>query len=326
MISEISFVRMILVIPPEKPGNEAERLVTLYKLQILNTEKEERFDRVTRIACKLFEVPISVISFLEAERQWMKSTQGLDIKEAARETSFCGHVILSDEIMIVEDATKDKRFNDNPFVIKQPNFRFYLGCPLQVKGYNVGVFCIIDDKPRSKIEIDQNAVNDLARMVEMDLEQLQTSLTDELTGLSNRRGFLKLAGYLFQKCQNENQIFTLLFFDLDKFKQINDKFGHNEVDEVLKIFADTLLQNFRYYDIIARLGGDEFCIFCYGLKQKDLNRIIQRLNDSFKSAEIKDYTIEFSVGIIEYHHGEHQTLDDMLALADSKMYITKHNK
>ncbi|KTD42227.1 sensor domain-containing diguanylate cyclase [Legionella parisiensis] len=314
------------MIPPEKPENEAERLATLYKLQILDTEKEDRFDRVTRIACKLFEVPISVISFIEDERQWMKSTQGFDIKEAARETSFCGHVILSDEIMVVEDTTKDKRFYDNPFVLKKPNFRFYLGCPLQVTGYNIGVFCLIDDKPRSKIEIDHNIVNDLARMVEMDLEQLQISITDELTGLSNLRGFLKLAGYLFQKCQRENQIFTLLFFDLDKFKHINDKFGHLEGDKVLKIFANSLIQNFRYYDVIARLGGDEFCVLCSGLEQKNVTGIIQRLKDSLRSAEIKDYTIEFSVGIIEFDQKEHQTLDDMLTLADSKMYVTKNVK
>lgn len=76
----------------------------------------------------------------------MKSTQGFDIKETARKTSFCGHVILSDEIMIVEDTTKDKRFFDNPFVLGNPNFRFYLGCPLKVNGYNVGVICLIDDK------------------------------------------------------------------------------------------------------------------------------------------------------------------------------------
>lgn len=317
---------MIEVIPPEKPDNEAERLATLYRLKILDTEKEERFDRVTRIACKLFEVPISVISFLEAERQWMKSTQGMDIKEAARKTSFCGHVILSNEIMIVEDTSKDIRFYDNPFVLNAPNFRFYLGCPLQVKGYNVGVFCIIDDKPRSKIDIDENAVNDLVRMVEMDLEQLHTSLTDELTGLSNRRGFIKLASYLFQKCQKENQIFTLLFFDLDKFKHINDQFGHSEGDKVLKIFANALLQNFRYCDVIARFGGDEFCVFCSGLKQEDVNGIIQRLNRSLVSAETEHYTIEFSVGIIEYSQGEQTTLDKMLTLADSKMYVTKRSK
>lgn len=98
-------------------------------------------------------------------------------------------------------------------------------------------------------------------MVELDLEQLQISITDELTGLSNRRGFLKLAGYLFNKCQREEQNFTLLFFDLDKFKHINDRFGHAEGDKVLKIFANVLLRNFRYNDVVARLGGDEFVYF-----------------------------------------------------------------
>lgn len=314
------------MITPDIPENEAERLATLYQLQILDTEREERFDRLTRIACKLFGVPIAVISFLESERQWMKSTQGFDINEAARKTSFCGHVILSDEIMIVEDATKDKRFYDNPFVLGKPHFKFYVGCPLKVKKYNVGVICLIDDKPRSIKDVDQNIVYDLAQMVEMELESLQLSITDELTGLSNRRGFLKLASYLFQQSQRENKIFTLLFFDLDKFKQINDQFGHAEGDRVLKIFSKSLLQNFRCYDVIARLGGDEFCVFCSGLNQKDVAGITQRLKNALNSVETTGYTIEFSVGSIQYDHKEHRTLESMLALADAKMYNDKKSK
>ncbi|HAU2287415.1 TPA: sensor domain-containing diguanylate cyclase [Legionella pneumophila] len=314
------------MIPPEIPENEAERLATLYKLQILDTEREERFDRITRIACRLFGVPIAVISFLEAERQWMKSTQGFDIKEAKRKTSFCGHVILSDEIMVIEDATKDKRFHDNPFVLGNPYFRFYAGCPLKINNYNVGVICLIDDKPKSINDNDKNVIYDLAQMVEMELESLYLSLTDELTGLSNRRGFLKLAGYLFQKCQQENKNFTLLFFDLDKFKQINDQFGHAEGDKVLKIFSRSLLQNFRCYDVIARLGGDEFCVFCSGLNEKDVDNIICRLKDALKSEETKGYTIEFSVGSIQYNREKHRTLGDMLALADAKMYSDKKAK
>lgn len=314
------------MIPPKIPENEAERLATLYKLQILDTDREERFDRVTRIACKLFGVPIAVISFLEAERQWMKSTAGFDIQEAARKTSFCGHVILSDEIMVVEDATKDTRFYDNPFVLGEPNFRFYLGCPLKVKEYNVGVICLIDDKPRATKDVDQEIVYDLVQMVERELESLQLSITDELTGLSNRRGFLKLASYLFNKCQREGKTFILLFFDLDKFKQINDRLGHAEGDEVLKNFSNTLLQNFRCQDVIARLGGDEFCIFCTGLNQADVASITSRLKEALHAIKTKGYTIEFSVGSIEYNPEEHSTLESMLALADSKMYHDKQSK
>lgn len=313
------------MIAPEIPKNEAERLATLYKLQILDTIREERFDRVTRIACKLFNVPMAAISFLEADRQWMKSTQGLEIKEASRKTSFCGHAILSDEIMVVEDATKDKRFYDNPFVQGKPNFRFYLGCPLKVDTYNVGVICLIDDKPRSIKDIDQNVVYDLAHMVETELESLQLSITDELTGLSNRRGFLKLAGYLFDLCQREKNNFTLLFFDLDQFKQINDQLGHAEGDQVLKIFSKSLFQSFRSYDVIARIGGDEFCVFCSGLNQKEVAKITERLQKTLQSVE-KCSKIKFSVGSVQYNQEEHRTLEDMLAFADSKMYFEKKDK
>lgn len=320
------FQGKLIMITPEIPKNEAERLATLYKLQILDTDVEERFDRVTRIACKLFGVPIAVISFLEAERQWMKSTQGFSIKEAARKTSFCGHVIAANELMVVEDASKDVRFFDNPFVLEKPNFRFYLGCPLKIKEYSVGVFCLIDDKPKSINALDQNIIYDLTQMVEMDLESLQTAITDELTGLTNRRGFLKLAGYLFQQCQRESRPFALLFFDLDKFKHINDQFGHAEGDRVLKEFSQSLLQNFRFYDVIARLGGDEFCVFCSGLNQVDVASITQRVKDSLKSVETKGYTIEFSVGCIQYNKEQHQTIEQMLSLADAKMYSDKKTK
>lgn len=314
------------MISPEIPENESERLATLYQLHILDTEREERFDRISRIACKLFSVPIVVISFLEEERQWMKSTQGFDIKEAARETSFCGHVILSDEIMVIEDTMKDKRFYDNPFVLGKPYFRFYVGCPLKIKNYNVGVICFIDNKPRRINDIDQNIVHDFAQMVEMELESFQLSITDELTGLSNRRGFLKLAEYLFLHCYHENKTFTLVFFDLDKFKHINDQYGHAEGDKVLKIFSKFLLKNFRCYDIIARIGGDEFCVFCSGLNQRDIASISQRLKNSLKSQKTKGYTIEFSIGSIKYNREAHQTLEDILALADSKMYSDKKRK
>ncbi|MBN9230471.1 MAG: sensor domain-containing diguanylate cyclase [Legionella sp.] len=314
------------MIPPDIPDDEAERLATLYKLNILDTEREERFDRITRIACRLFGVPIAVISFLEAERQWMKATEGFDIREASRKTSFCGHVILSDKIMVVEDTKKDKRFYDNPFVLGKPNFRFYLGCPLRIKKHSVGVICLIDDKPREINYVDQDVVYDLAQMVEMELESLQMSFTDELTGLSNRRGFLKLASYLFKKYQYENKAFTLLFFDLDKFKKINDQFGHVEGDRVLVTFAQALLKSFRYHDIIARLGGDEFCVLCSELDQKEIAEIIEHLKENLRAENTKGYTIEFSVGSMEYNRIEHTTLEEMLTFADSKMYDDKKNK
>ncbi|HEN5539053.1 TPA: diguanylate cyclase, partial [Legionella pneumophila] len=97
-------------------------------------------------------------------------------------------------------------------------------------------------------------------------------------------------------------------------------------DKVLKIFSRSLLQNFRCYDVIARLGGDEFCVFCSGLNEKDVDNIIRRLKDALKSEETKGYTIEFSVGSIQYNREKHRTLDDILAMADAKMYSDKKAK
>lgn len=314
------------MIPPIKPDNERERLAALYQLNILDTEREERFDRVTRIATKLFNVPISVISFLAEHRQWMKSTEGMEIIESPRENSFCGHVILSDEMMIIEDASKDIRFHDNPFVINSPYFRFYLGCPLKVKKQNVGVICLIDDKPRSKQHIDHGTVLDLAQMVELELESLHQATTDELTGLSNRRGFLKIADYLFEHCRRENKPFSLLFFDLDKFKHINDTFGHAEGDKVLCLFSKIFREQFRSYDVMARLGGDEFCVFCAGATLQDIDNVIKHIKTSIQKIKPDEYDIEFSVGALQYNKDEHHSLAEMLSLADSKMYRQKKQR
>src|SRR3989344_1027301 len=96
------------------PENEKERLFSLYKLGLLDTKPEERFDRITRTATKIFNVPISTLTLIDAEREWFKSCQGLTKREGKRAISFCGHALLSNKIFVIPDTTKDKRFADNP--------------------------------------------------------------------------------------------------------------------------------------------------------------------------------------------------------------------
>src|ERR1700748_847030 len=107
--------------------NETERLDSLRSLCLLDTAPEERFDRVTRLACKLFGVPIALVSLVDQDRQWFKSAHGLDARETPRDISFCGHAIASAEPLIVEDTQKDSRFADNPLVLGEPHIRFYAG-------------------------------------------------------------------------------------------------------------------------------------------------------------------------------------------------------
>ena len=115
---------------PGKPADEAQRLEALRALSILDTLPEERFDRLTRLAKRLFGVPIALVSLVDDHRQWFKSRQGLEVSETPRDISFCGHAVLGDDIFLVTDASKDERFFDNPLVTDDPHIRFYDGCPL----------------------------------------------------------------------------------------------------------------------------------------------------------------------------------------------------
>jgi len=312
---------------PKVPDNEFERIKALRGLNILDTKAEERFDRMTRIAKKLFDVPIVLISLVDSNRQWFKSRQGLDATETARDISFCGHAILTNNVMVIPDALKDERFCDNPLVSGNPNIRFYIGCPLTInQQYNLGTLCLIDQKPRDFSPSELAMMRDLADMVQTELESIHLSTTDELTKLANRRGFLLVGDYVFNLCMRNQTNLSLLFFDLDKFKLINDTHGHAEGDLVLQTFANILLETFRNSDVIARLGGDEFCVLCSGLNETEIPTLLQRLEQALERLDNTHYKIEFSVGHMQCNLEKHRSLSSLLEDADQHMYQHKQRK
>lgn len=151
------------MLKPTIPGNEAQRLQVLRDLDILDSPAEERFDRITRLAQQLFQVPIALISLVDSDRQWFKSRQGLDASETPRDVSFCGHAILGSDVFCVPDAKLDPRFADNPLVVGAPNVRFYAGAPLQVgDGLHLGTLCIIDHDARELSVAQSELLRDLA--------------------------------------------------------------------------------------------------------------------------------------------------------------------
>ncbi|UGA37405.1 GAF domain-containing protein [Chromobacterium haemolyticum] len=109
---------------PDIPADEPQRLATLRALGVLDTAAEERFDRLTRMAKRLFRVPIALVSLVDENRQWLKSCVGMSTVETERDISFCGHAILGDDIFYIPDALADERFADNPLVTGAPHIRF----------------------------------------------------------------------------------------------------------------------------------------------------------------------------------------------------------
>ncbi len=312
---------------PAIPENEEFRLETLKALNILDTIPEERYDRLTRLAKRLFDVPIALVSVIDADRQWFKSTVGLDVKETSREISFCGHAILGEGIFEVQDATLDERFHDNPLVTDNPNIRFYAGCPIAVpNGSKLGTLCLIDNHPRKFDDEDKILLRDLASMVESEIAAVQLATMDDLTSLSNRRGFESIAQQMLQLCNRLGKPATLLFFDLNNFKKINDDHGHAGGDQALQTFSSILMNAFRNADVIARLGGDEFVVLLTNTRLDIANNVLQRLKsmiDDHNLLDNNDYDISYSVGIIEYDGTIHDSISTLIKEADKLMYEEK---
>lgn len=315
------------MLAPRKPDDEAARLKNLHSLKLLDTAPEERFDRLTRLARRLFDVPIALVSLVDANRQWFKSSAGLDASETPREISFCGHAILQDQILEICDAEQDERFHDNPLVTDKPGIRFYAGHPLGLEdGSKLGTLCLLDTRPRKLNDEERELLRDLAGMAEQEMVAVQMASMDELTLLSNRRGFRTLAQHALNVCDRLSRPATLLFFDLNDFKPINDRYGHAEGDNALKTFADVLRIAFRESDVIGRLGGDEFVALLTGSSHVETTTIMVRLKEILDERNAmlqRGYDIRFSVGQIEYDAQRHQSIDTLLADADAAMYTQK---
>jgi two-component system, cell cycle sensor histidine kinase and response regulator CckA len=156
-------------------GGEGRRLAALRALGILDTPPARHFDRITALAQRLFDAPIAVVTFVDAQRQWFKSHPGLKVSETPRERAFCATTIAGDAVLVVPDARADPRFAQGPLVTEEPFVRFYAGCPLHADGSRVGTLAVMDRRPRTLSPSEVDLLRDLAGVVESALGALEMS-------------------------------------------------------------------------------------------------------------------------------------------------------
>lgn len=316
------------------PDDEQLRLDTLASYQILDTPSDKSFDNLVRIAAEHFDVPISLVSLIDADRQWFKAATGLETPETPRDSAFCAHAILRpDEVLVIEDAQSDRRFASNPLVTADPSIRFYAGAPIKAEnGQPLGTLCIIDTEVRRLDAAGRRFLLNLAAnagsMLELHRKNAalaEASLLDPLTGLANRRAFDTA---LSVACAGAARgvSFGLLALDLDRFKAVNDEFGHAVGDRLLQEVARRLRRVVRANDVVARLGGDEFAIIATGPIDLDgVMKLAQRVMQTFLSDMrhgAGTVPIRTSIGVaLAPLHGEESRL--LARAADLALYRAK---
>lgn len=306
---------------------EALRLDALEHQRITDTPRDESFDRVVRLACAALSVPVGAITFIESERQWIKSEQGLGgLKETPRETSFCTHALTSDDVMVVEDATRDPRFACNPFVTATDGIRFYAGAPLNTKeGYKLGTLCVVDHIPRRISQRDRDLLKDMAAIVVNEMDLRRRVGTDILTGLYARRFIEELGEREIARARREGSPFSAAFIDADKFKNINDTFGHAAGDAVLRAIGPACKRALRSSDLLGRFGGEELVLLLPNTALEHAVPVLERVRQEVAAMQVGDLKgrqVTVSIGVAELADSD-QSVGDLLARADAALYRAK---
>lgn len=300
--------------PASIPKNDGQRLETLYRYNILDTDAEEVFDRITLMARSLFDTKIALISLVDRDRQWFKSHIGLDVKETPRDQAFCGHAILQNEPLIVEDASTDQRFSDNPLVITEPFIRFYAGAQLVSKdGHTLGTLCLIDDKPRQLRENDNRLLKELAKLamneIELKIFQLHDEKRekyqnrDEFSNAYNQKTFKRLLEAECSRTRTHLAKLSLAVINLDCLGPFAESRGECAVNQVAISFSNCCKSVTRRHDLFARLGPKKFALLMPKTSSESaevvVRRIMSRANIFRPQINGAEISYDVSIGIAQ---------------------------
>ncbi|SDL19899.1 PAS domain S-box-containing protein/diguanylate cyclase (GGDEF) domain-containing protein [Franzmannia pantelleriensis] len=444
------------------PADEQARLATLHELELLDTSAEPAFDRVTRLVSRLLEVPVALVTLIDAHRQWLKSRVGLDVESTPRSESVCNWTIDQRSPLVIEDLSQDPRFAHFSGVNRHDGLRFYAGIPLyNSAGVALGSLCAVDHQPR-RIDAEQLAtLEDLAAIINqeiqlretnqrlatlvadhaethrtlharetelrlvidtaydayigldgegrvtdwnraaghmfglsreaalgMSIDQLIGPLTlpfagersiseamarrhdgheipvevrmrafelgadthcsifvhditerrqldalrdqearqDVLTGLPNRRALDERLPEAMARVIRSGKPLALLFMDLDGFKAVNDDYGHDAGDALLREIARRLLDSVRKTDHVSRLAGDEFVVLLEGIDIIDAEAFAGKLVTLVEAPvalgeEVAE--VSTSIGVAVHGPGDVRTAAALLKRADVAMYTAK---
>ena len=330
------------------PPNESARLESLRRMLQSSVPTEASLDHVTHAARRIFGMPVALISVVDSDRLWFKSCSGLNVRETPRDISFCGHAILEEAPLVVEDALLDPRFADNPLVTAEPKIRFYAGRPLRTsENFALGALCIIDHEPRRLSEDDLRLLEDLglwaetifaskqlseaqrALRTELD-EAKRETMVDPLLHVWNRWAIVDILEREAKRALRHHDPLSVLMLDVGHIASITDRYGKSTADAMLKEVTRVFNGVLRPYDAVGRCSGAEFLVV---LPDTDghaaaaiAKRLRQRIADctvmADSDSEVVSCTASTGLASIE-RHADATSVDTLVASAADALMMAK---
>jgi diguanylate cyclase (GGDEF)-like protein len=327
--------------------DEGARLFWPNTVSHLDSAPEERFERITRLACLALQAEAAVISLVEDGRLVLKAVQGLGPQEIPELCAFFAHALGAPGPTIVLDTHADRRFNELPLATGSSPLRFYAAYPLYAAGgQRIGDLSVLARAPRERgLELSLTLA-DLARLVETEVQlnalsrsqselshHLETArhqaLRDDLTQIWNRAGILEFLGREDARARRQQLGLGVALVDLDHFKRVNDQHGHLAGDRVLRTAAQRMVEAVRPYDAVGRYGGDEFLIVIVANDLTAISHIAERIRRHIERLPIgiapTAFPITASVGVAYTTPQLGSDSDALVQAADAAMYSAKHS-
>lgn len=321
------------------------RIAAIPESDYFCTPVEERFERITRVARHALNVPVAAVTLINGDRQWFKSVCGWPVSELPLDSTLCQITIAEGKLTTIGDTQSEPKTRGIPLVSEMPRFRAYAGYPIRDEyGHISGTFCVFDTKPRRFTQEDCGALIDLAVMAQRELmsEQLKSAhlqlasklgisrreaMIDPLTRLWNRRGaMLMMEGAIEEACSKSTPLAVALM-DLDEFKPINDTYGHQVGDEVLRKSASRLIRNIRMSDVVCRIGGDEFLLLMNDADTAAASQVADRLRKCIADTPVMTRQVpvptSISIGYTIFESDEPVPVETLLERADSALIQAK---
>lgn len=310
------------------PDNEVDRLAALHRLRVLDQGPSGHLDRLTRLAAKLFDVPMVTVSLVDSNRLWFASRQGLEMSEVPRCDAFCAHAILDYDMMIVPDTHADARCVDSPVVTEPPHIRFYVGAPLSLTtGEIIGTLCVMGREPRQVDENELAALRDIADAVEREFHVAELLLADPLTGLANRPAAEDAGRRILELARRRLEPISAIYLDLIGMRDINEERGHRGGDAHILRTAEVLRTTLRRSDVLARVGSDEFAAILPDVGADGLMIAADKIEAALADAsalhpELPPLRVSLGVATIE----PEETFAEFLSRAEQEAFVAKQDR